>query len=65
MSTRINKPTSQKRSNFGISHSELGKYSTSEITMDEDFAKNYSSEIVESAKELKAKMATNILTNII
>lgn len=55
MSTRINKPTSQKRSNFGISHSELGKYSTSEITMDEDFAKNYSSEIVESAKELKAK----------
>ena len=55
MSTRINKPTSQKRSNFGISHSELGKYSTTEITMDEDFAKNYSSEIVESAKELKAK----------
>lgn len=55
MSTRINKPTSQKRSNFGISHSELGKYSTSEITMDEDFAKNYSSEIVESAKKLKAK----------
>ena len=52
MSTRINKPTSQKRSNFGISHSELGKYSTTEITMDEDFAKNYSSEIVESAKEL-------------
>ena len=55
MSTRINKPTSQKRSNFGISHSELGKYSTAGITMDEDFAKNYSSEIVESAKELKAK----------
>lgn len=55
MSTRINKPTSQKRSNFGISHSELGKYSTTEITMDEDFAKNYSSEIVESAKKLKAK----------
>lgn len=55
MSTRISKPTSQKRSNFGISHSELGKYSTTEITMDEDFAKNYSSEIVESAKELKAK----------
>ncbi len=55
MSTRINKPTSQKRSNFGISHSELGKYSTTGITMDEDFAKNYSSEIVESAKELKAK----------
>lgn len=55
MSTRINKPTSQKRSNFGISHSELGKYSTTEITMNEDFAKNYSSEIVESAKELKAK----------
>lgn len=55
MSTKINKPTSHKRSDFGISYSELGKYSAEGITMDEEFSKNYTNEIIESAKKLKAK----------
>ncbi len=44
---------------FRILRKELGMYSTAGITLDEQYAKNYSEKIIERAKELKAKNQAN------